>query len=277
YAADNPVTNSDPTGMLTCNQWGECYISTTSVKTVHVTPPSLGGPQYQTPIQPLPPYRGGGNTGGGQAGPSETSHATAATNEPACSRATALSGMPCHDAVSPGGGGFNPFGWASHHWRGILQIGIAVASGVGAFTCMASVVCGVAGVVVIGSISGFASYEVSGGGHTWRGALGATLLGAGSGLLSALGGSAFSFAAGREIMLGMGLSISARSTESAVGVGVLGGLGATYVSGLYAALQYMHTTSPAQRSNNGVLISIGEGVLNTLPLPLPKIFGQDNG
>jgi|HubBroStandDraft_6_1064221.scaffolds.fasta_scaffold215727_3 hypothetical protein len=29
--------------------------------------------------------------------------------------------------------------------------------------------------------------------------------------------------------------------------------------------------------NNGVLISIAQGVLNTLPLPLPKAFGEDNG
>lgn len=152
-----------------------------------------------------------------------------------------------------------------------------MGAGAAGFACLASVVCGVVGVVGIGALSGFASYMTSGGGHNWRGALGATLLGAGSGLLSGLGGSAFSFAAGREIMFGMGLSIAARSTESAVGLGVLGGLGATYASGLYGAVQYLDTVPSAQRSNNGVLISIGQGVLNTLPLPLPKVFGEDNG
>ena len=78
-------------------------------------------------------------------------------------------------------------------------------------------------------------------------------------------------------MFGMRLSIAARSTESAVGLGVLGGLGATYASGLYGAVQYPDTGPSAQWSNNGVLISIGQGILNTLPLPLPKVFGADNG
>lgn len=167
--------------------------------------------------------------------------------------------------------------FVSHHWRGIAQTGIAIAAGVGGFACLASVVCGVIGVVGIGAVSGFANYMTSGGGHDWRGALGATLWGAGAGLLSGLGGSAFTYAAGKELMVGLGASIAARSTEAAVGTGVIGGLGATYLSGLYGALQYQDTVPQDQRSNSATFISVGQGVLNTLPLPLPKFFGGNNG
>lgn len=78
-------------------------------------------------------------------------------------------------------------------------------------------------------------------------------------------------------MLGMGASIAVRSTESAVGVGLLGNLGATYTSGLYNAVRYLDTTPSAQRPNDGVLIAIGQGVLNTPSFPLPKDFGNDHG
>jgi RHS repeat-associated protein len=47
YAYNNPTTNTDPTGLLTCDQYGNCTISTTSVNTVHVNGSS---PSNQSPV-----------------------------------------------------------------------------------------------------------------------------------------------------------------------------------------------------------------------------------
>jgi RHS repeat-associated protein len=61
YSEDNPVVRTDPTGLTSCDQWGNCTATNTPVT---VTSPSLGGPSYQTPA-PAPASGGCGFLGMG--------------------------------------------------------------------------------------------------------------------------------------------------------------------------------------------------------------------
>ena len=67
YAADNPLTGTDPTGHLTCDTSGRCYVSTASVRHVHVhhvSPPAAYIPW--TPLWQKPsgnPVRDGSRAG----------------------------------------------------------------------------------------------------------------------------------------------------------------------------------------------------------------------
>jgi hypothetical protein len=99
---------------------------------------------------------------------------------------------------------------------------------------------------------------------------------AGSGLLVGIGGSAFNFATGRAINLG-GVSFEAEVTDGTVGTGVIFGVGVTAASGAYGAIQYRAMTSSSRQTSGGALIAVLEGSVNTLPLPLPKFFGGNQG
>ena len=273
YAADSPVTESDPTGAMPCIAGGPCgsfqFLENWS-----------SHQQASTPSVPICYYCYGGYSAGRTApytpayyGPVNDVHTPLFEAQPAptvvhtprvvtphqvstgtynpymCGRF----GLGCSGTrpPSPSGGGGNPFSWLAKHWRGVAHVAIDVGGALGAGACVAFTdgICA-AFLPQIGAAIGAANYAVSGGPHTASGY--AHAIGEG-----ALVGTA---AAACTVLCG----------EAAAAAVVVGGSGALLGGDIGA---YDYVRSPGPHTWPGFFEAFGVGVVENGPWPFEKIFG----
>jgi RHS repeat-associated protein len=285
YAADSPVTESDPTGAMPCIADGPCgsfqFLEHWSAQQQARPAPSEPICYYcYDPQYAIKTFSGfGGYSGGrtapyspGYYGPVNDVHTPlfaalppprvvhsprvvtprqVSTGQVACnSVASRFAAGPCVVPKLSGGGG-NPFGWLAKHWRGVAHVAIDVGGALGAGACVAFTdgICA-AFLPQIGAAIGAANYAVSGGPHT---------------------ASGYAHALGEGALVGTAAAACTILCGEAVGAAVTVGGSAALLGGDIGAYDYIR--SPGPHTWPGFFEAFGVGVVENGPWPFEKIFG----